>query len=168
MKTHIINCSEVTYPVGLNMSSAMKFVKEVYKFIKDNDDFRGRDINLLCTGSSGSIIASLLFAELDQENVFVCHIKKDGESSHAGNNFRLSSLDDINVIIDDFSSSGETIERIYSKVKQYNSDIDINYLILSGIGTDSVYIIKEVIQPQHIVSSKQGIDNFNNPGYESN
>jgi hypothetical protein len=149
MKTHIINCSEVTYPVGLNMSSAMKFVKEVYKFIRDNDDFRGRDINLLCTGSSGSIIASLLFAELDQENV-------------------LSSLDDINVIIDDFSSSGETIERIYSKVKQYNSDIDINYLILSGIGTDSVYIIKEVIQPQHIVSSKQGIDNFNNPGYESN
>lgn len=168
MKTHVINCSRVNYPVGLNMKSAMEFVEKVSHFIKSNSDFIGRDINLLCTGSSGSIIASLLFAKLEQENVFVCHIKKDGESSYAGNNFRLSSLDDINVIIDDFSSSGSTIERIYSKIKQYNSDIEINYLILSGIGTDSVYVIKEVIQPQHIVSSPQGIENFNNPGDESN
>lgn len=161
MKTHIINCSGISYPVGLNMASAMSFVKEVYKFIRDNDDFRGRDINLLCTGSSGSIIASLLFAELDQENVFVCHIKKDGENSHSGDNFRLGSLDDINVIIDDFSSSGSTIEKIYSKIKQHNSDIEINYLILSRINEDSFYVIKDIIKPQNIVSSEWSINNFN-------
>lgn len=160
MKTHIIDCSVVNYPVGINMTSALNFVKEVSKFLKENVNFTYHDVNLLCTGSSGSILASLLFAELQQPNVYVCHFKKEGENSHSGNYFRMNTLHDINVIIDDFSSTGETIERIYMKAFETNSDIKINYLILSDIGTASIPVIKNLIQPENLVSSFRAIDRF--------
>lgn len=165
MKLHPIECTEVKYPVGLNMVSAINFAKQASLFIIGNVD-KNKRINLICTGSSGAIIASLVYSQITGHfpTISICHIKKDGENSHSGDSIAYYS-ENVNIIIDDFSVTGCTLVNIMNKVERLYRDnlavLSIDYLILSGISKRAVEYIRDTVQPLNVVTNQYSIDIFN-------
>lgn len=115
--------SSMSYPIGQNMAEVIGYVKsaierfaEVYPVL--NKQLGLTSVNLICRGSSGAIVAST-FATLAPEewNCNIVHVKKDGERSHAN---KVSCLKNhrINIIIDDFIVTGDTIANIYSAIQE--------------------------------------------------
>lgn len=125
MKLINANCGEVNYPVGMHISHNLPVIQELAKAF-NKEQCKGK-INVFCMGSSGAIMAAI-FASI-VENVTILHVKKDGEKSHSEcDNFkRFVDNGEINIIIDDFIISGDTMNTMYGKI---NPKIEIDYLIL--------------------------------------
>lgn len=112
----------IMYPVGDHMNINKIFIKKLIKLYKTVEEFKGKPVNVICTGSSGAIIASALSMALRVSSK-IYHVKKPREDSHHGNYELMDHFDNswLNVIVDDFIGSGHTINRIYSVF------IDINH-----------------------------------------
>lgn len=123
--------NQIPYPVGCDMEQTKGIVKEMSEKIRIlySSDV---GLNLFVRGSSGSIISGLLSGYLLDYMIKINHIKKPGESSHFG-----TVCDEIygyiNIIIDDFMCSGETLNEIYSKCVEYNGQkFTVHLLCISG------------------------------------
>ncbi len=124
MEVLILNCEElITYPVGLYPDDAMKFINLVVP--KLNSVIKPTDkLNLWVRGSSGAILASFLCSKI-QNNCKIMYIRKPGEFSHSIYPVRDLSYN-VNIIIDDFICSGETVNTIYKEMSNYNlKQVDI-------------------------------------------
>lgn len=103
------------YPVGRYIYENIGQIKEMVASYNSIEEFKGKEINLICRGSSGAIIAGI-FASLMPVRCYIFHVKKDGENSHHGQCGRINNCGDVNVIIDDFIASGSTMNAIYEKL----------------------------------------------------
>ena len=108
------NHKDVHYPVGSNIEAADSLATAMVKAI---ESFYKTPINLICQGSSGAILAALVGSKLKNMNKII-HIKKEGESSHCNGDVEFISSKDTNIIIDDFISSGDTVNRLYEQFKK--------------------------------------------------
>lgn len=136
----------IKYPVGDDIIAAIDFTnKSAAAF---NDNFASYEyVNIWCRGSSGAILAALFASKLNAANIKIIHIKKEGEHSH-GNVSPLSSYSDpINVIIDDFIATGDTLNKIYKAVK--STGINIVDVLVIGNGHSSY---KLTFQAKTIIS----------------
>lgn len=108
MRVQIDNLS-IGYPVGNNMSEVKQLATEFARAFEKLELPGDKTVNLWCRGSSGAILASA-FAVISKSTCQVCHVKKSGEDSHR----RRPSYDSdgINVVIDDFVATGDTIRAI--------------------------------------------------------
>ena len=107
----------IPYPVGYDMSKVLRIHQELIKAIEKFKFFKYNEfINLWCRGSSGAILSTLLSTYLISinKNVKVCHVKKDGEISHA-TTIHLHR-DALNIIVDDFVYTGTTIKAIIDQM----------------------------------------------------
>jgi orotate phosphoribosyltransferase-like protein len=77
-------------------------------------------LNLWCRGSSGSILATLFALYCSEYTSRVVYIRKDGEDNHHGSAV-LYDGNALNIIIDDFVCTGDTINAIVHHVKMYCS-----------------------------------------------
>lgn len=130
----IKNQKELSYPTGRYIEEAIAFIKNLSETIKDLDDFNNKSIKIWCRGSSGAMLASMLSIVLMENNckVFICYVRKDEERSHGYNSFCTNELYNLNIIIDDFIASGETICDIASKMRDAII-LHIDYIIVSGV-----------------------------------
>lgn len=138
------------YPVGEYIYKQIYIVEEYADLIK-NKIFPNRSdetLGIWCRGSSGSIISGLLVYLLKDsfKEVYINHVKKDGEISHA------DSMDftntDYNIIVDDIVATGDTMINILEKINEYynykssSSDlipINIDALLITGtVTTDRI------------------------------
>lgn len=106
-------CPNISYPVGGDLTGLLKSVEYMSQGIKTAFKYEDdKELCLLATGSSGAIIAGLIASKLGGafSRVKICHLKKQGEKSHSSG-IRPSSQS-LKVIVDDFISSGETVNRI--------------------------------------------------------
>lgn len=132
MEEIVIPRYHLSYPVGLNMQTAIDFVKQALKATANIEKIhrKGR-VNIFCRGSSGAILAALFSAFAPYE-CFINHIKKSGESSHS---LTISSFNPKlpAIIIDDFIGSGQTMREIYKQIATYTSNpfYNIDLLIVS-------------------------------------
>lgn len=110
------------YPVGLFIQPNLGIIKEYIRIIKE--DFPDKDIDLICTGSSGAIIAGIIASKVKCRIIYVT---KDGERSHSSHGHRPSS-DAHTIVVDDIISTGKTIKRILDAYR----GIRFNCLIVSG------------------------------------
>lgn len=108
---------EMFYPVGLNILQNMPQINIMLKVIRRK--YYGKSISFWCRGSSGAIIAAIMVSKLKKGTVN--HIKKDGESSHSN---KLNLTSNVNIIVDDFMSSGSTIRAILAKAIERKIHID--------------------------------------------
>lgn len=140
MELHVMeNQGEIRYPVGSYIVSAISFIDKALLTIKEKITFENENILIWCRGSSGAILAGLLAAKLI--NLYpaiytrIVHVKKPGEQAHDVDikHVRLSTTY-TNIIIDDFSYSGETIMSI-AKAMAIREVQYIDLLILSNIQT---------------------------------
>lgn len=133
----LLDIFELSYPIGSHMDEVIQFMDRMKPIISDickkllNVD-SNTTIAIWCRGSSGAILASLLSVILYSNginNVIIKHVKKPGETSHGNNYNRFANY---NIIIDDFSCSGVTINQITNKM--YDTNVRyIDCLILSGL-----------------------------------
>jgi len=118
----------IKYPVGDYIVYNLPKIDEMYKviiklpeikkFLSDKSKIYFR-ISLICSGSSGAIIASIIASKLinDKIDVNILHVKKEGEDSHSGNKIKFFN-NSFNIVVDDFICSGSTIRRIFNKVDE--------------------------------------------------
>ena len=112
-----IDCEEVRYPVGDHMDTAISFTRVVSNYLR-KENLQDKFINLICTGSSGAILSALIYADLLNDRIAVCHLKKNGETSHSGSSITFMGADTINIIIDDFGCTGRTLSNIMKKFRE--------------------------------------------------
>lgn len=126
---------EISYPIGSHIDEAITYINKVYATIILNELFKNRDINLWCRGSSGAILAGLLASRLLTTKTFysvqVIHVKKPNENAH-GSDLTYVIEDGCNIIIDDFSYTGDTIIYITKAMKSLGIRY-IDAIILSAI-----------------------------------
>lgn len=133
MIKHIIKKAGLTglsYPVGENIARNIPIIKLMVKRFKLVKEFKNRPVNIMCQGSSGAIIAT--FFALAIKNSTIVHVKKPGEVSHSSLTINMSD-NPVNLIVDDFISTGETVKRIYSAVtSRVGYKIPIDCLCVCG------------------------------------
>lgn len=126
---------EISYPIGSHIDEAIIYINKVYATIILNELFKNRDINLWCRGSSGAILAGLLASRLLTTKTFhsvqVIHVKKPNENAH-GSDLTYVIEGGCNIIIDDFSYTGDTIIHITKAMKSLGIRY-IDAIILSAI-----------------------------------
>ena len=140
MTTPVINQIKINrdisnlYPVYNNLNNAIQYVQIITKILIEHIKSEGRIIDgyvIHSRGTSGVILATLLFQELVKYNVceyniYVNHIRKPNEMSHQDTRAVYIRTNDIHIIIDDFTSSGNTIQSI---IRDNNVDV-FDYIII--------------------------------------
>lgn len=123
--------TEIRYPVGIHINYNLPIITEMAKTFNTIEEFEGKSINIVCTGSSGAII-SAIFSTLIPNVTEIHHIKKDGEKSHHGQIDTITNGWPI-IFIDDFICQGVTINRVHHlmKIRQENNDFEFDCIILS-------------------------------------
>ena len=135
MKTLLYNYFQnLSYPVGRDMKAAIRNATRIAQTFNTIEEFRDKRINVWCRGSSGMILGSIFVANIpNNERVVLCHVKKPVEISHTQKTdchkqslFTQGEGPFINVAIDDFISSGSTIEEIqHVMVKESSRNMDV-------------------------------------------
>jgi hypothetical protein len=114
-----------SYPLGSDLDNDVNtIIMPLINLFKTIEEFKDKNINLYCSGSSGAIMATIF--SLHVKNCKIIHIKKLGEISHRASSYPFEK-DKIDVIIDDFISTGATVDYIYSNMGKY-----VDCLIISG------------------------------------
>lgn len=138
----------VYYPVWRNMDKITTNTKALAKafHLECKDQCRNieTNINIFCTGTSGLTMAicfRFALIELGYPNTRICYIRKEGETKH-DSSLSYTGRSGINIIIDDFTSTGATIDYIVSK----HIATTFDYIILDDVVTYSTsWPIKNII-----------------------
>ena len=113
----------IEYPVGTFISYNTPIIKNMANYIKRK--FPEETISLWCRGSSGAIIAGIISSIL-KGRTDIRYISKNDEKRHDKTSILYKST--INIIVDDFVCTGETIDDIINKSGCKKFDL----LIVSG------------------------------------
>ena len=145
MRTIHANFETIKYPVGDKILYNIPIIKNMGDKIKSILIKTKLDyffpINLICSGSSGAIIAAIVATILysNFKKVNIRHIKKDGESSHTTGNYKSylfnNYFSDVNIIVDDLICSGVTMRRIFNKIPE---NIIIDIIAISKIENENI------------------------------
>ena len=129
IETFGANADTFIYPVGKHINLAILFIDSMLPhLLKEIGD---KHINLFVRGSSGAILGALL-AKSVKNPTTIYYIKKDGEDRHGGDPGLFTEIKDgVNIILDDFISSGNTINSIYKKISPIISKID-GVIVIDG------------------------------------
>ena len=129
--------SKLKYPITQYLDRAITTIDDITELLKSNFDITN-GINIWCRGSSGAIMAGLVAANLyktikleNNSTIAILHVKKDGESSHNSNYFNSHTNNKLNIIVDDFICTGETIRQIFNCMKNNNTN-NIDCICVTG------------------------------------
>ena len=134
----------IHYPVGLSIQLNIPIIKLMAEAVKKQ--YPTDKLNLICMGSSGAIIATIIAQEITDSKIY--HIKKDGEKAH--NSYIRLEHDAINVIVDDFIVTGHTVNLIYKKLTTLDNSIKIDCICVTQV--DSGY--KLDFKPKVLICSE--------------
>lgn len=126
--------SELAHPIGANFSYNMPIMLDMAKILKQQ---AFTNLGLVCTGSSGAIVSTVIAQQLEKLPTII-YLRKPGEDGHGHWNVdNLHNVVDI-VVVDDFISSGRTINGIVEELKRLgrnkarglclSGDFGINYI----------------------------------------
>ena len=154
-KHHSIPYRRFRYPVGKNMMENESAFRDLIDQFLDtaNDSIISHDkIALICMGSSGSIVSTLMYMALRSKHpgkyVEIVHIKKDGESSHST---KFQGIPDsyqpdvLHVWIDDHIDQGTTVSSCLRRYRD-NSDTYSDFKFDWAVCLSSEYSINEAKQ----------------------
>lgn len=121
----------IDYPVGSCITTIIPVARNMAKILSET--YPGSKMRLVCSGSSGAIISTIIATSGLVDVVQITHIKKDGEtyclSGH--NTFKDNPYDNIiNIIVDDQISTGTTMKRIWEKFTMTNTEEIISCIIV--------------------------------------
>lgn len=127
MEKHSLIKNGYHYPIGTNIKLNAKAAKEMGEqllFFVDEYYKNIKNIYLICTGSSGiiisTIVAEVLLDYLPEKHVEILCVQKKGENAHRGNFLGeyLFDPNNMTVIADDFIGSGNSVGYILNCIKE--------------------------------------------------
>ena len=132
MRTIHANFETIKYPVGDKILYNIPIIKNMGDKIKSILIKTKLDyffpINLICSGSSGAIIAAMIATILNEDpsftKIYIRHIKKESENSHGYSYMSADWFCGFNIIVDDFIHTGTTMKYIFDKIND-NTKIDL-------------------------------------------
>lgn len=134
------------YPIGENPLALIKYTEEAAEIFMKHNEYKS-PCNVWCRGSSGALIAGV-FSYILFKNDYrykICHVKKLNEESHQSRYYSYRYTVALQVVIDDFMSSGKTLNAIYSDMKDAKVN-KVNYLIISsGYNKESLNFEPEIL-----------------------
>ena len=113
--------ADITYPIGGEFYDNFDYIRKVAKILHNIID-EGKDIALVCRGTSGCIIAGAVGYILQKRGRKVTIvISRKSENTHGGNmdGYHRILKGVVPVVIDDFVSSGNTINKILIDLDKY-------------------------------------------------
>ena len=130
---------ELSYPMAANIEANYKNASELATIFyrKYLRKMRKKQINLICRGSSGSIMATIFYTVIKsispKKNVKIIYVRKDKDDSHGckADGFRHWN-DVVQIFVDDFISSGETFEACLKDLKKINSQFSFDYAVVGS------------------------------------
>jgi hypothetical protein len=147
---------KVTYPFGPNIKDNIPKLKTMaeefalFWYKLPLEDKKSQKINILCRGSSGAMMAALFAAEIkDLVSVTISHVKKIGEDAHTSDIY--VSPDHFVIILDDFISSGATVNAIYD---QFLGEVETRVDLLCVTG--NVYEKDIRFKPKYVMCHHKG------------
>ncbi len=166
------------YPVGEEIMKSLKEIKYMVDFFMVNakEDIEEHEyINFIGRGSSGALIGAFFADKLiekypDKITQFV-HIKKEDEHSHDSKSkgYKLSLKNSptygeildigLNVFVDDFTASGNTIYKTIQEVRKLSNkgtDFSFDYIILSHSNVSIMGILSEKNITKKVITTLNG------------
>lgn len=125
MDIHLLENNSIRYPVGKNILVNLPIIKEMAYMIESL--FTNKDIMFWVSGTSGALISGIICSLISNETT-IFQVRKKKEDSH--DQGLLKEGDFINIIVDDFIVSGETVLRILKEMNSYGKNPDC--LCVSG------------------------------------
>jgi hypothetical protein len=161
MKLLDLPIQRIYYPVGEYMDESINYIDEVVKLLINSKHHKRADINIFCMGSSGAILSSLLYSKIHTycNIINIIHIKKSGETSHCGR-IREYNPKYTNIIIDDFTESGNTLKQIIAAIFSFPYNTTIDYLIMSDIDGNTFPIVQK-LNPKYVINREWSNSHFN-------
>jgi len=123
----------ICYPVGPHIQKNTPAIREMAKAIKK--EYPKRTLVFWVRGSSGAIIAAMISGFLRKQDCVIHYVRKIGEDSHGGAHY-LHIEDGVHIIVDDFMSSGTTVNIIHQELRDCGEFL--NCLCL----TDTIWLEK--------------------------
>lgn len=120
----------LNYPVGDNITENIPRIREMIEVFKTIEYFHNKNLNIICRGSSGAIIAGI-FATSLTNRLKIVHVKKQHEDSHC-NSYIHNDKNWANIIVDDFICSGETVNELGKFIVKESHSGEIDCLCVTG------------------------------------
>lgn len=142
----------ISYPVGAHIAANKKGINDLKRIMKETIGTK-KHITLWCRGSSGAIIAGII--SLGFPKSVINHVKKSGESSHSRGHYIIKDHT-TNIIIDDFSNTGETLNDIYEDMVKEVGVSKIDYVcVIAHANVAKLSFIPENIISRYLYLDKQ-------------
>lgn len=139
-KAEVLDC--YSYPVFEDMNVVESNMDLCIPYIKNTVE-KETFVQLFCRGSSGLTIATVLMRKMKENgynNTRIAYVRKNSESQHGSSSYPMSNYKII--VVDDFMSTGETLNHIFEHVEMNNSIDNIIGLICRE--SSNHYKIKEL------------------------
>lgn len=122
----------MNYPLGIHIDNtyeSINYIIDHFLKVAKSDIENNAQIAIVCRGSSGAIMAAILYTKLKalttsmpriDMNIKICHIKKSGENAHntSVNVFREGD-NAMYIWIDDFTDSGNTFNECLKAMRNH-------------------------------------------------
>lgn len=146
--------SSCEYPVGWTFNSNRFYIKNVAETLCDTFPDENK-IALICRGTSGTILAGAVgtLLNLKKKKVIIVVSRKASSHSHSMAGIVDISMGYLPVIIDDFISSGDTIQAIIAELQ---SRIKVDNLVLcisNRFSEESIKNYKDSEDPLYTILS---------------
>ena len=122
---HFDHFIPVIYPFGVHWkhSYIQQSAKAIFDTYKEDIE-KGTSITFVVRGTSGAMVAGAMLNELHNINptteVYILIVRKDGDIAHNSSLVGINSVGTTRfIVVDDFISSGETIEAIIQALDEY-------------------------------------------------
>lgn len=120
--------NEMCYPIGKYVMANLVVINHMAAIIQHK--YTNKYINIWCRGSSGSIVAAIIASQLQNITFRIVYVPKENEVKHQIDRPNLDSTT-INIIVDDFVASGQTIKSIVEDAR-YHDVKNFDLLLVSG------------------------------------
>jgi len=139
------NLLDINYPTGSHLSITMEHSKIMARLIEERwkgTKYYPQRIKLICSGASGIIYSTLIYSHLSicpaVDVVEILVVRKRGEVAHHDSVF--SGADPAickHIIVDDFISSGNTMDRVYRRFLEGNPGFEgVDGICVGGVVSD--------------------------------
>jgi phosphoribosylpyrophosphate synthetase len=127
---------DLAYPVGL-LPSAIKALGKAFGEIADRY-FPAQRIYLICTGSSGALIAGAMACFIDIEEIIYIHKSNENHHSNCDEHLQMlvNSPQNAIIFVDDFISTGSTFARVLNHIHEKNKSLSLDAVMVTRVVND--------------------------------
>jgi hypothetical protein len=135
---HLVDCKIMDYPFHVHFNKHKQIAKRLFdKFfeVAHEDIQAASSLNLVFRGTSGTFMSALfveIFEQKYQKEINLALVRKPNEDSHS-KTYSDTDRNGLFIWVDDFISSGKTLENCFEYFKQISNKEKFDWAITSWV-----------------------------------